>query len=185
MERAGRMTAELHAIVQRIGHGGRPRPRWDAKRLHAAVEELRPHHAGGRLPAHVWDLVLDAEAGCATLMPKESAKGRFGLIHADLGVQNFVFHNRQVSPIDFCSCGYGYFAFDLAQILMLAPRQSFWHALMRGYASEGGSMEEGTVRRFAGMSFILWLNAHAPTSFKNIQERLDAIAMRVRELLAG
>jgi Ser/Thr protein kinase RdoA (MazF antagonist) len=184
LERAGEMTAELHAITRRMECPVLPRPRWDARQLHAAVEELRPHFAAGALPPHIWDLVLEAERGCVALMAQPSTASQFGLIHADLGVQNFVFRGGQVSPIDFCSCGYGYFAFDIAQILLPAPRQSYWEAFLRAYARAGGSgVDEAAVRQFSGMSFILWLNFNIPTRFRGIEMRLESRALRMRELL--
>jgi Ser/Thr protein kinase RdoA (MazF antagonist) len=41
----------------------------------------------------------------------------FGLIHYDLHVGNFLFHESGANMIDFDECGFGYYLFDLAHIL--------------------------------------------------------------------
>jgi Ser/Thr protein kinase RdoA (MazF antagonist) len=41
----------------------------------------------------------------------------FGLIHADLHQENYLFHHGRVRAIDFDDCGWGYFAYDLAVTL--------------------------------------------------------------------
>lgn len=185
MERAGRMAAELHSINRRMDCQDLPRPCWDANQLHAAVEELRPHRTDGSLSADVWELVIHAERTVVGLMSEGCPKDRSGLIHADLGIQNFVFNGDQVSPIDFCSCGHGCFAFDIAQILLPAPRQSYWDAFGRGYENGGEHVfDEAVIRKFIGMSFILWLNASIPTRFTRIQARLDTVAARTRGFLS-
>jgi Ser/Thr protein kinase RdoA (MazF antagonist) len=41
----------------------------------------------------------------------------FGLIHADLHQENYLFHRGRVRAIDFDDCGWGHFAYDLAVTL--------------------------------------------------------------------
>jgi Ser/Thr protein kinase RdoA (MazF antagonist) len=47
--------------------------------------------------------------------PRNSAT--FGLIHYDLHVGNFLFHDTIANMLDFDECGYGYYLFDLAHLL--------------------------------------------------------------------
>jgi Ser/Thr protein kinase RdoA (MazF antagonist) len=41
----------------------------------------------------------------------------FGLIHADLHQENYLFHHGEVRAIDFDDCGYGHFLYDIAVAL--------------------------------------------------------------------
>ena len=56
------------------------------------------------------------------------------MIHADLHEGNVVFRNGEPCPIDFGRCGFGYYAYDLAQALIgLYPAQR--SMLLDGYES--------------------------------------------------
>lgn len=61
----------------------------------------------------------------------------FGLIHADLHQENYLFHRRQVRAIDFDDCGWGHFVYDLAVTLSeLRGRPDYEllrEGLLRGY----------------------------------------------------
>ena len=54
------------------------------------------------------------------------AKHRFGLIHADLGLQNIVFHRGWPSPIDFDEFGKSWFIFDLAELMRTSITPDNW-----------------------------------------------------------
>lgn len=45
------------------------------------------------------------------------AKIQFGMIHGDLLTKNILFHEGDVSALDFEYCGWGYFLYDLAPLL--------------------------------------------------------------------
>lgn len=64
----------------------------------------------------------------------------FGLIHRDLNTSNIVFHEREASAVDFDSCGWGYYLYDLSQVLLeldLGTRfPEFLNALIEGYRSK-------------------------------------------------
>jgi Ser/Thr protein kinase RdoA (MazF antagonist) len=63
--------------------------------------------------------------------------GVFGLIHADLHQENYLFHCGQVRAIDFDDCGWGHFAYDLAVTLSELRWRPEYPALraglLRGY----------------------------------------------------
>ncbi|MBO0992755.1 phosphotransferase enzyme family protein [Bacillus sp. SD088] len=42
----------------------------------------------------------------------------WGMIHSDIHESNYVFHNGEPSIIDFSSCGFGYYLFDVAETLL-------------------------------------------------------------------
>ncbi len=61
----------------------------------------------------------------------------FGLIHADLHQENYLFHRGQVRAIDFDDCGWGHFVYDLAVTLSELRGRPDYAALraglLRGY----------------------------------------------------
>jgi Ser/Thr protein kinase RdoA (MazF antagonist) len=62
---------------------------------------------------------VEAVLGHARQAQRELGEGpeEFGLIHADLHQENYLFHRGQVRAIDFDDCGWGHFAYDLAVTL--------------------------------------------------------------------
>ncbi len=71
---------------------------------------------------------------------QELGKGSnvFGVIHRDLHLNNFLFHNGKAYAIDFETCGWGYYLFDLAVTLSsLEGRGALIQAaLLEGYQRE-------------------------------------------------
>ena len=61
----------------------------------------------------------------------------YGLIHADLHQENYLFHRGRVRAIDFDDCGWGHFVYDLAVTLSeLRGRPDYdvvREGLLRGY----------------------------------------------------
>lgn len=61
----------------------------------------------------------------------------YGLIHSDLYPENMLFKGRQVFPIDFEDCGYGYWIWDIAIALCSWPWTEEWYwmreAFLEGY----------------------------------------------------
>jgi Ser/Thr protein kinase RdoA (MazF antagonist) len=62
----------------------------------------------------------------------------FGMIHADMYLENVLFQGGDVFPIDFEDCGFGYWVWDIAIALCQWPWTEEWHwmrdALLEGYA---------------------------------------------------
>ncbi len=59
----------------------------------------------------------------------------FGLIHADLIWKNYFFHEAGVGALDFDSCGWGYFLYDLAPALLGYRDEANYSALRQGFLS--------------------------------------------------
>jgi Ser/Thr protein kinase RdoA (MazF antagonist) len=61
----------------------------------------------------------------------------FGLIHADLHQQNYLFHDGQVSAIDFDDCGWGHLIYDfavtLSEVSVLDAYSALREGLLTGY----------------------------------------------------
>jgi Ser/Thr protein kinase RdoA (MazF antagonist) len=108
----------------------------------------------------------------------------FGIIHRDLHLDNFLFHNGEAYAVDFENCGWGYYLFDLTVTLSsleiwslegygerCAPMQA---TLLESYQRER-PLPEDTQRHlqtFMAMRLVRWVNvvlgweAHTrPTSF--------------------
>lgn len=184
LERAGAMAASLHNAARTIGTPPWPRPRWDRDRLDRAVAELNDSMKAGLLPTSTVRLVREAHVQCAALLDSDPPGVQYGFIHGDLNIQNLVYRGEIVSPIDFCSSGEGWIAFDLAHLIAFAPTNDYWDACLKGYIAAGGCAPPVSwIRTFAGMCFILWLSAHVPTSFKRIAARIEPFTKRITPLL--
>ena len=79
-------------------------------------------------------------SGKAREVMQELGKGTnaYGLIHSDLYPENLLFKAGEVFPIDFEDCGYGYWIWDMAPPLSIAPWTVEWgwirDALLEGYS---------------------------------------------------
>jgi Ser/Thr protein kinase RdoA (MazF antagonist) len=72
----------------------------------------------------------------------------FGVIHSDLRLMNFVFHDGKVYAVDFENCGWGYYFFDLTVTYTTLENHGGKHrtamqaALLEGYRRERPLPEE-------------------------------------------
>ncbi|MEH2334763.1 phosphotransferase [Nostoc sp.] len=48
----------------------------------------------------------------------EKTPTNWGLIHADLNENNYIFYAGEARPIDFSCCGFGYYLCDIAHTLL-------------------------------------------------------------------
>lgn len=114
----GSYIARMHQYAEEFSaFKGFTVPRWDWNYVFGEGSPLWHEGAGlfsksdiqvlRTTAAHVrWDLQALGEASRV-----------FGLIHRDLQPENLVFGNNTVSAIDFESCGWGYYLYDLAILL--------------------------------------------------------------------
>lgn len=107
---------------------GEAAPLWNEGRNVYSGSELEVFHATAERVR--WDL-------------QELGKGRnvFGVIHRDLHLNNFLFHKGEAYVIDFETCGWGYYLFDLAVTLSslegcVEDRAPMRTALLEGYQRE-------------------------------------------------
>jgi Ser/Thr protein kinase RdoA (MazF antagonist) len=89
----------------------------------------------------------------------------FGLIHADLHQENYLFHQGRVRAIDFDDCGWGHFVYDLAvtlgELQHLPDSDALRAGLLRGYRAVRPlpPEHERYVEVFAGLRVLkltLW-----------------------------
>lgn len=175
----GRTTAKLHAHAS---SWRRPasfrRARWDhdglffgnrpgGERFDAAWEQL---------PAEPRRVLEEVSRDTRQVMRElGNSEDVFGLIHADLHLENVFFHGDSVRVIDFDDCGEGYWVYDAAVTLFDYYRRPDWidlrDAWFEGYQQERAlsSSEKRalpTMMAARGASLALWgleQSTHNPT----------------------
>jgi Ser/Thr protein kinase RdoA (MazF antagonist) len=124
----GRMVGELHrhARAWTPAEAVCPaRPAYTVKRLFRYLNALQAAVDAGALPREDDHLVRQGALQIAeTLRSMGQTTATWGLIHADLNPENLRFAGSEPAPIDFDLCGFGYYLYDLAYLLLwIAPRQ--------------------------------------------------------------
>jgi Ser/Thr protein kinase RdoA (MazF antagonist) len=129
----GQLIASLHqqasafCLPPQLG-----RRRLDGAYLHAQCEWLalpEQHHLFG--PQHFELFRLVVERAQAVFDELDQSPDSFGLIHADLIWKNYFFHNTGAGVLDFDSCSWGYFLYDLAPTLLGYRDEAHYPALRR------------------------------------------------------
>jgi Ser/Thr protein kinase RdoA (MazF antagonist) len=89
---------------------------------------------------------------------------RFGVIHADLNLDNILFHRGEPSAIDFDEWGRSWFIFDLAELVRTSITPDNWVArkeLAIGGYEVGRGLDEAEVAAFDAFivaTFVQYLN---------------------------
>jgi Ser/Thr protein kinase RdoA (MazF antagonist) len=137
LERVGGFIARLHDHALRFA----PPAGFTRWRIGNVSGEGRAYVAGavgeqcGSEAASIVEAVMDA----VQRAQRELGSGPevFGLIHADLHQENYLFHRGEMRAIDFDDCGWGHFAYDLTVALSELrgrPEYAAYRAgLLRGY----------------------------------------------------
>jgi len=143
LQRAGALMAQLHnhAATWSIPNDFQ-RIRWD---WHALFGDTLGF--GGLTADETWKLIPDVhrhvlEQASAQIRGVMEQLGTspdvFGLIHADLHLDNLLFDEHEARPIDFDDCGFGYWIYDIAVPLWLLRMEAQWPsyqaAFLKGYA---------------------------------------------------
>jgi Ser/Thr protein kinase RdoA (MazF antagonist) len=182
----GRMIGELHSLQTSPEHPNLHRPSWDRARMDRAIAELIPLHAEGVLDAKSWSTICRVRDHVALVMKRLSVQENpLRMIHADIHPGNLVFVRNRVSLIDFSSCGFGYRAFDIAQLLMMAPDDLYWEAFWEGYGSNDSrtGVLPADARALTGFCYVLWLNYNAPSRLQRIMPRFGRVTNRVLSMM--
>lgn len=131
----GVMIAKLHeAAIAFERRAGFTRPTWGRDSFKEAIAKLE-RYAHTFLSAASWlQYQRAADKVQSQLEQMNAHDGNFGLIHADLHLGNIVFEGDHPRPIDFGRCGYGYYLYDLAAVMLsLVPKQRY--QVIQGYES--------------------------------------------------
>ena len=142
LRRLGSVMARLHNHAdQWRAPPGFVRIRWDWETFFGDTMIYGETHA-----ADVWDLLpgglrrrFDQVASDMrdVMTQLGEGAGNFGLIHADLHLDNALFWRGEVRVIDFDDCGFGYWLYDIAvalwELRYRADYEDFRSALIEGY----------------------------------------------------
>jgi len=131
----GTMIAKLHEAAASFERAaGFTRPTWGRESFKKAVAKLE-RYAHNFLSAASWLLYQRAADKVLSQLDEMNAhEGNFGLIHADLHLGNIIFAEDHSYPIDFGRCGFGYYLYDLAAVMLsLVPKQRY--QVILGYQS--------------------------------------------------
>jgi Ser/Thr protein kinase RdoA (MazF antagonist) len=133
-----------------------------AERAAALVDEVSPAGGGDLVRA----TIDGARAARAEIGRSPEV---FGLIHADLHQENYLFHRGRVRAIDFDDCGYGPFVYDLAVTLSELRGRAGYPALraamLGGYRSVRplAVEHERLIDTFIGLRYLqlaMWAVEH-------------------------
>jgi Ser/Thr protein kinase RdoA (MazF antagonist) len=198
LRRLGSVMARLHnhAGQWRVPPGF-VRIRWDCAAFFGDTMVY-----GGINAADVWSLIpddlrrrFDLVASRMTRVMTQLGEGtdQFGLIHADLHLDNALFWRDEVRVIDFDDSGFGYWLYDIAVALWELRQRSdyeqFRAALLDGYTQHrrlpGGLAHLDDFIATRDIAFGLWFTgmAQADPAFaadldevlRNTSESLDAL----------
>jgi Ser/Thr protein kinase RdoA (MazF antagonist) len=133
-----------------------------AERAAALVDEVNPAGGGDLVRA-----VIDRARAARAEIGRDPDV--FGLIHADLHQENYLFHRGRVRAIDFDDCGYGPFVYDLAVTLSELSNRVGYPALraamLGGYRSVRplAVEHERLIDTFIGLRYLqltMWAVEH-------------------------
>ncbi|GLZ29655.1 aminoglycoside phosphotransferase [Lentzea sp. NBRC 105346] len=131
----GVLMARLQEHGATMAPLARPAPDFLTER---AAELVRAAHSaeGAKLVATAMARIARTKEALGT------GPDAYGLIHADLHYENFLFHGAEARAIDFDDCGYAHFAYDLAVTIFelrsgsgLRDREKLQDAVRAGYRS--------------------------------------------------
>ena len=136
VRQVGELMAKLHQHTSLWElPSGFTRPKYDWEQLHTSLMGLRSLVDTGTISVTdfaVLENVVQRISNVITALEKTPTN--WGLIHADLNENNYIFYAGEARPIDFSCCGFGYYLCDIAHTLLhLFPenRRSF----LSGYQS--------------------------------------------------
>lgn len=119
----------------------------------------------------------------------------FGIIHRDLHLNNFLFHNEDVYVVDFEMCGWGHYLFDLALTLLSLEGQKhptpLQSALLEGYRRERPLPQEQWryIDAFVAMRIVQKVNMslrwEGPTQQSLRTRHLSGSVKRLDEFVAS
>ncbi|MGG4104171.1 phosphotransferase [Paenibacillus lautus] len=185
----GVLIARLHEVA--LGFESSSdfrRPIWGMNSYREALAKLE-RYAGTFLSEVSWSLYqLAAEKVLSQLDQMNTDECNYGLIHADLHLGNVVFEGGLPHPIDFGRCGFGFFLYDLAAVMLsLVPNQRF--KVLQGYESvrKLGSDYIQSLECFFIMIMMEDYSHHAsnPRETESLKsEQIYALAY-IREYLSG
>jgi Ser/Thr protein kinase RdoA (MazF antagonist) len=132
----GTLLAHLHLHASQWNEPAElTRPAYDLQSLRAALGKIALLEQKGLISSNdITALTETMERLEDALRALPKTRENWGIIHADMNEGNYLFHSGAIRPIDFSSCGFGYFLFDITTaFLQLIPdnRQAFLTAYVK------------------------------------------------------
>jgi len=173
-ERLGEVTAKLHAHARGFDvPEGFVRPRWDYEAMLGDTSLWGRWQEGPRMtPASLEVLGTLARTILRRLEAFGDSPEQFGLIHADLRLDNLIMRGREVCVIDFDDAGFGWWLYDLgAALSFIEDREDIDElvaAWVRGYRTQHPLTRDEvdeipTFIMLRRLLLVAWLGTHADT----------------------
>lgn len=171
LEEVGVFMGKLHQHA--VGFktpAGFERKNWDLEGFQTEMIDVPVTKIRRRLMKEQIDLIEEVVDKVKTSTGQlEHNSETFGLIHGNLHERNYLVYRGDIRAVDFDSCGWGYFGYDLAVTLsQLVSRPNFSQlrtALLKGYKQVrliGTDIEQnlGTFIAARYVNNIMWLAGH-------------------------
>jgi Ser/Thr protein kinase RdoA (MazF antagonist) len=195
MEFLGAMIGLIHkhGTIFQLPHGF-IRKHWDLEGLRGEMLDVPITQSLAALSAEERDVLNKAEKIVAEAMAELGTSPQvYGLIHGDLHLKSLLFSpDGRPVVIDFDTCGYGYYIYDLAvaiwNLFNRADYTSLRDALLTGYRKVRflSEKEESYITHFVAGRLMIQILIWAPRRrFSTLNETADkAIARQIAQLNA-
>lgn len=185
----GVMMGRLHhAAASFVPPSDFVRPEWGSDSFRREFAKLDVYHTHFLSSEGWYSYQAAAKKILSELAVMEQNEHNYGLIHGDLHTGNIVFNNEVPYPIDFGRCGYGYYLYDMAGLLLeLNPKQR--RIVIQGYESVM-ELEPNYIRHLECF-FIMFMienychHASDPRETSSLIEEQPYAGAFIREYLGG
>lgn len=161
--------------------------RTDASTVDFWLDRLRWAHGEGRLSDREVTAVEGAAAGIRDLMTTQGEGAEaWGPVHGDLGFWgNCVYHGEESRPIDFNSCVFAHYLFELGHTLCWARKPADRRSLLSGYADARPCPDERAIETMFMASRIRHLSGFAVNPTEDLVKERRFVETELADYLDG
>lgn len=193
----GQHAARLHLHAESYAHPeGFFRPKWDWNRLFG--ERARLWRVGRRAfsESEMRVFAAIAERSQRDLGKMGKSRKTYGIVHRDLQPENIVFGAGKAAAIDFEGCGWSYYMYDLAVMLLRLEERGDDYSSLKTAMLEGYSRvrslprdHQRLLRTFVAMRIVdkvtVTLRLREPARNPQARAFLTNAVTRLEEILAA
>lgn len=200
LQKIGAAVAKMHEHGAHFDQpGGFSRKHWDLEGLKGGMLDVPARKAYAALSEDERKVLEAAEKITTAAIEKLGRNDQvYGLIHGDLDLNSFQFLDGQPRILDFDTCGYGYYIYDLAVVVWeVFARDDFASlktALLHGYRSERqlSDEEEKLLMHFVAARLmtqtLAWAGRRddpglAQAANSGIKKQIEQLVMLLRMLI--